>query len=132
MRLFKNFEKYLRPMKTFLTRKNAKFMTHMASKVPKLARSITLIPMTQKIFSRNSLTIMNSTMTHFLAVSLEIEKVMEVKEEASLVISVLLALVKVCSIMMISSVEEEAFQANFQVVHSLMVEVSLVEEYQNQ
>jgi len=128
MKLFKNFEKYLRPMKIFPILRSAKSMTHTASKVPKLVLSIILILMTQKIFSRNSLTIMSSTMTHFSAVSLEIGKVMEVKEVACLGTLALLALVKVCLTMMTFSVEEEV---SFQVVLSVMVEASLGEEYQN-
>jgi 3-dehydroquinate synthase class II len=77
---------------------------------------------------------MNLMMTHFSAVSLEIEKVMEVKEvkEGYLVTLDLLALVKVCSTMMISSMAEEAFQAHFLAVHSQMVEASVGEEFLNQ
>ncbi len=129
MKQFKNFEKYLRPMKIFQILRNAKFMIHTASKVQKLVLSIILILMTQKIFSRNSLTIMSSTMTHFSAVSLEIGKVMEVKEVAFLVTLALLALVKVCLIMMTFSMEEEG--VSFQVVLSVTVEALLGEEYQN-
>jgi hypothetical protein len=68
-------------------------------------------------------------MTHFSAVSLEIGKVMEVKEVAFLVTLALLALVKVCLIMMTFSMEEEG--VSFQVVLSVTVEALLGEEYQN-
>jgi len=67
-------------------------------------------------------------MTHFSAASLEIGKVMEVKEVACLGTLALLALVKVCLTIMTFSVEEEV---SFQVVLSVMVEASLGEEYQN-
>lgn len=68
-------------------------------------------------------------MTHFSAVSLEIEKAMGVKEADSLVTLALLALVKVCLTMMTFSMEQE--EVSFQVVPLVMVEALQGEEYQN-
>lgn len=107
MRPSKDFEKYLRPMKTYPIPKNAKYTTHMASRGPGQAPSTISIPTTQKIFSRNSLTIMSSTMTPFSAVSLEIKKATGAREEVSLATWDLLGLVGVCLTMMIFSTELE-------------------------
>ena len=129
MKQFKSFEKFLKPMKIFPILISAKSMTHTGSKVPKLVLSIILILMTQKIFSRNSLTIISSTMTHFSAESFEIGKAMGVKEADSLLTLAPLALVKVCLRMMTFSMERE--EVSFQVVRLVMVEASQVEDYQN-
>ena len=120
-------------MKTLQIHKNAKYMIHTASKVPRPALSIILILMMQKTFSRNSLAIISLMMTRFSAASSEIGKVMEVmgvKEVVCLVI--LVVSVKVCLTMMIFSMEEVASQVHFQAILSRTEAASLEEESQNQ
>ena len=105
MKPWKNFEKYLKLIKTSLIHKNAKFMTHMDSKVQKQLHSAILKLATLKICSQDFSRIINLTMIPSSAVSLVTSSQMEERGEDC---SVLLVLVKVCLIMRTFSLEEVA------------------------
>lgn len=129
MRQSRNFEKYLKLTKTFLILKNAKSTTPTDFKARKHLPFIISIPLTQKIFSRNSLATMSSTTSPSSVVSSEKNKATEAKQVDCSEVSVLLDLGKACSIMMTFLLVEGGSKAGFLVVASV-VEVS-VQEHRN-
>lgn len=126
MRPSRSFEKYPKPTKTYLIPKNAKSMTPMGFKAPKHPPSTILIPLTQKIFSRNSSATISSTTTLSLVASSVKSRQTEPKEADSSEVSVLLALAKACSTMMTFFLVEAGLRAGFLAAASV-VEVSVEE-----
>jgi len=99
IKLSRNLEKFLRLTKTFLTLKSAKYTTPMGFKARRLLHSIISKPVTQRIYSRNSLKITSLMMIPSLVAFLATGRTMVQGEPQILEVLALLDSVKVFSTM---------------------------------